>query len=114
MVIAVVAPIVEELTYRGLGFRLLARFGRGAAITLTAMVFAASHGHVAVLPTSFAFGLGLGYLRSHTSSVYPGMAVHVLINAMGVSAIALGPSAATGRDRRCPGSVHPRTRQPTR
>ncbi len=90
MVIAVVAPIVEELTYRGLGFTLLARFGRGAAITLTAMVFAASHGHVAVLPTSFAFGLGLGYLRSRTASVYPGIAVHVLINAMGVSAIALG------------------------
>ncbi len=37
-----------------------------------------------------AFGLGLGYLRSRTGSVYPGIMLHVLVNALSVSAIAFG------------------------
>src|SRR5262249_35596593 len=37
--IAVAAPIVEELTFRGLGFSLLSRFGAGAALAGTAVLF---------------------------------------------------------------------------
>ncbi len=89
MVIALVAPVVEELTYRGLGFTLLERFGQSWAIVLTAALFAVSHGLIALLPISVAFGLGLGYLRRRTGSVYPGIALHVLLNALTVSATAL-------------------------
>jgi len=37
-----------------------------------------------------AFGLGLGYLRSQTGSVYPGILLHILVNALSVAAIAFG------------------------
>ncbi|MGI9022030.1 MAG: CPBP family intramembrane glutamic endopeptidase [Acidimicrobiales bacterium] len=87
MLIAFVGPVVEELTFRGLGFTLLRRYGPGLAIATTGVAFALSHGLLALLPTAAAFGFGLAYLRSRTDSVYPGMLVHVLFNAIGVLAI---------------------------
>jgi len=82
--IIIVGPVVEELTFRGLGFTLLVRFGHGWAIALTAVSFALSHGLIALLPASAVFGAGLAYLRSRTRSVYPGIVLHVLFNALGV------------------------------
>lgn len=81
-VVAVVAPIVEELTYRGLGFTLLVPFGAAAAIVLTAVLFGLSHGLVEALPILTAFGLGLAWIRHRTDSSYPGMVVHGCFNAL--------------------------------
>ena len=81
IVIAVVAPIVEELTFRGLGYSLLARYGRWAAIIGTGLAFGLAHGLVNAFPFLAAFGIGLAYLRSRVNSVYPGMIVHGLFNA---------------------------------
>jgi len=87
MLIAFLGPVVEELTFRGLGFTLLRPYGLGLAIGTTGVLFALSHGLIALLPTAAAFGFGLAYLRSRTDSVYPGMLLHVLFNAIGVLAI---------------------------
>jgi len=87
MLIAFLGPVVEELTFRGLGFTLLRPYGLGLAIATTGVLFALSHGLIALLPTAAAFGFGLAYLRSRTDSVYPGMLLHVLFNAIGVLAI---------------------------
>lgn len=79
--IAVVAPVVEELTFRGLGFSLLRRYGEWTAIVLVGVVFGLAHGLVQALPFLVALGAGLAYLRSRVDSVYPGMIVHGLFNA---------------------------------
>jgi uncharacterized protein len=79
-VVAIVAPIVEELTFRGLGFSLLERFGRPAAIVLVGLAFGLAHGLVEALPILAAFGMALAYLRSRTDSVYPGMLLHATFN----------------------------------
>ena len=81
IVIAVLVPIVEETTFRGLGFSLIRRYGEWAAILLTGLLFGLAHGLVEALPLLVAFGVGLGYLRSRVDSVYPGMIVHGLFNA---------------------------------
>lgn len=81
LVIAVVAPFVEELTFRGLGYSLLARFGQWTAILLVGVSFALAHGLVQAFPFLAAFGAGLAYLRSRVDSVWPGMIVHGLFNA---------------------------------
>jgi membrane protease YdiL (CAAX protease family) len=81
LVIAVVAPIVEEVTFRGLGYSLLARLGRWTAILLVGLLFALAHGLVEAFPFLAAFGAMLAYLRSRVDSVYPGMIVHGLFNA---------------------------------
>jgi membrane protease YdiL (CAAX protease family) len=82
VVIALVAPVVEELTYRGLGFTLLERFGTWVAVAVTAVLFGLSHGLVEGLPVLTVFGLGIGWLRARTGSVYPGMLVHGAFNAL--------------------------------
>lgn len=79
--IAVIAPVVEELTFRGLGFSLLRRYGEWTAIVLVGVLFGLAHGLVQALPLLVALGTGLAYLRSRVDSVYPGMIVHGLFNA---------------------------------
>jgi membrane protease YdiL (CAAX protease family) len=89
-VVAGVAPIVEELTYRGLGFTLLARFGQTAAIVLVGVLFGLGHGLVVALPVLIAFGIGLALLRSRTASVYPSIVLHAIFNSFALaSAVAV-------------------------
>jgi membrane protease YdiL (CAAX protease family) len=94
IVIAVVAPIVEELTFRGLGYSLLVRYGRWTAIIGTGLAFALAHGLVDAFPLLAAFGIGLAYLRSRVDSVYPGMIVHGLFNAIALSVAVSGKPKA--------------------
>jgi CAAX protease family protein len=94
LVVAVVAPIVEELTFRGLGYSLLARYGRWIAIIGTALAFALAHGLVNAFPLLAAFGIGLAYLRSRVDSVYPGMIVHGLFNAIALTVAVAGKPQA--------------------
>lgn len=84
VIVVVVAPVVEELTFRGIGFTLLEPYGQGWAVTLTALAFTLTHGPLSNLPIIFAFGAGLAYLRGRTRSVYPGIVVHALLNISGV------------------------------
>jgi membrane protease YdiL (CAAX protease family) len=93
-VVAVVAPIVEELTFRGLGYSLVARYGRWTAIFGTGLAFALAHGLVDAFPLLAAFGIGLAYLRSRVDSVYPGMIVHGLFNAIALTVAVSGKPQA--------------------
>jgi membrane protease YdiL (CAAX protease family) len=81
VVVAFVAPVVEELTYRGLGFALLAPFGALAAVLVTGLLFGLAHGLLIALPVLSAFGIIVGWLRWKTDSVYPSMLVHSIFNA---------------------------------
>jgi len=78
---AVVGPIVEELTFRGLGFYLLEPYGQTTAIVLIGISFGLWHGLIQALPVLIVFGAGLAYLRSRTDSIYPGMLLHAAFNA---------------------------------
>lgn len=84
---ATLIPVVEELTFRGLGYSLLARYGRVVAIVGTGVIFGLAHGLVLALPILVGFGIGLAWLRSRSESVYPGMVLHGLFNA---ASLALG------------------------
>jgi membrane protease YdiL (CAAX protease family) len=76
--LVLVAPAAEELVFRGLGFATLGRF----ALPLTTALFAIAHGlAVLLIPVAIA-GLVLGLLRERTASVYPGMGVHMSLNAL--------------------------------
>jgi membrane protease YdiL (CAAX protease family) len=90
LVIAVVAPVVEEITFRGLGYSLLLRYGRWAAIVVTGLAFGLAHGLVEAFPFLAAFGMGLAYLRSRVNSVFPGMVVHGLFNAVALTVAVSG------------------------
>jgi membrane protease YdiL (CAAX protease family) len=88
VVVTLLAPVVEELTFRGLGYTLLRRFGRPVASLLVGVTFGLVHGLVQGLPLLVAFGIGLAYLRARTASVYPPILVHAAFNGL-VLAVAL-------------------------
>jgi uncharacterized protein len=88
IVIAGVAPFVEETTYRGLGYGLFSeRFGLWAAIFGTGILFATSHGLVEALPELAIFGFALAWLRSRVDSVFPGMFVHCAFNSFALASV---------------------------
>ena len=80
------APVAEELFFRGLGFSLLARFGRWYAIVITATAFALAHGLLRGFLPLFVFGIGMAFLRDRTKSVYPAIVVHSAFNTIGMIA----------------------------
>jgi uncharacterized protein len=77
-----VAPAVEELTFRGLGYSLLEPLGRVAAVLWVGLAFGLAHGLVEGLPILIVFGAGLALIRARSNSVYPGMIVHGTFNAI--------------------------------
>jgi len=85
-VIVLVGPLVEEATYRGLGYSLLAPAGRVSAVIAVGLAFGLAHGLIAGLPILAAFGAGLALLRAKTESLYPCVLVHAAFNAIALIA----------------------------
>lgn len=92
--IAVFVPIVEEAVCRGVGFRLLQPYGDAVAIGGSAVAFALAHGAVLDFPWVLVTGLGLGYLRSRTASLYPCILLHATVNGVAIVASAFAASGA--------------------
>jgi uncharacterized protein len=80
VLLTIVAPVIEELTFRGVGQSLLRFTGRWPSILLVGVAFGLWHGLVQALLILIPFGIGLAYLRDRTRSVIPGMVVHALFN----------------------------------
>ncbi len=75
----IVAPIVEEVTYRGFVLRSLEKYGKVFAIVVSAVLFGVMHSN---LPQSmFAFGVGLvlGYVAVEYSIVWS-IIIHAINN----------------------------------
>jgi membrane protease YdiL (CAAX protease family) len=79
-VLVFVDPFVEELTFRGLGVAVLARYGAVVAIVGTGVAFAAAHGLIAGFLQLLIFGIAIAVLRWRTRSVFPGMLFHACFN----------------------------------
>ena len=86
---AVVAPFVEELTFRGAGQSLLRFLGRAPSIVLVGLAFGLAHGLVEALLVLVPFGMALAWLRDRTDSVVPGMLVHALFNGVALAVAVL-------------------------
>lgn len=84
-----VAPVVEELTFRGVGQSLLGFLGRRPAIVLVGFSFGLAHGLVEALLVLVPFGMALAWLRDRTKSVYPGMVVHGIFNGVALAVAVL-------------------------
>jgi uncharacterized protein len=85
VVLALVAPFVEEATFRGLGFSLIEPYGRLVAIVAIGVLFGLAHGLVEALPVLVALGAGLAYLRARSESLYPCVLVHAAFNAVALT-----------------------------
>ncbi|WP_422009744.1 CPBP family intramembrane glutamic endopeptidase [Reyranella sp.] len=88
-VLGLLAPIVEELVFRGLFYGWLAgRWNNLVAFVLSSLAFAAAHTEplhiLLVLPLGFWFG----WLRWRTGSLVPTIVAHIINNTIAVSAAA--------------------------
>ena len=80
LAVTLLAPFVEELTYRGLGFSLFSPYGVVLAIVATGVLFGLAHGLLIGLPVLTFFGIVVAWLRAKTGSVYPGILLHAAFN----------------------------------
>ncbi len=95
----VLAPICEELFFRGYLMGVFTRFGRGRAIWSCALLFSLAHGvDMAFLPRALTGAL-LGAMTMRTGSLFAAMLVHgcyniaiILINFSGASGLFTGYS----------------------
>jgi len=85
-----VAPLCEEIFFRGFVFAGLRRgMPLYLAVILSALLFAAAHGDPASFPVLLIIGLLLAILRWQTKSLWPGIFLHCLNNSLGAVEIIL-------------------------
>ncbi len=81
----VVAPLFEELMFRGLAYPALKRrWGTAPALILVSALFALTHLHLPSVAPLFALGLGLGLAYEVSGSLLAPIAMHALFNAVNV------------------------------
>jgi len=89
-VMALLAPLVEEMVFRGLLYGWIAgRWGTVAAWLVSSILFAAAHVEPAHALLVFPLGLWFGWLRRRTESLWPSLVAHVVNNGIAVTAAAL-------------------------
>ncbi len=86
------APIAEEVLCRGYGLaRIRELAGDRRALLYSALVFALLHGSWVKLPSTFAFGLFLGWLVLRAGSLWPALLGHFTNNGAVFVLSRLGP-----------------------
>ncbi len=89
LLVVLAAPVIEELFYRGLLLRAVARrWGDPIAIVASSAVFAASHFQPVVFPGLFVFAVVLAVLAVRTGRLGASVATHVGFNAVTIIALA--------------------------
>lgn len=86
--VAVLTPLWEELFFRGLlQAGASERWGRRAGIAVTALLFAAVHGYLVLVPYYLTLGFALGWLRTFHQSLWGPLAFHMGLNAVASAAL---------------------------
>jgi membrane protease YdiL (CAAX protease family) len=96
LVVTVVAPIAEEILFRGFLYRLLRkRLPVWAAVPVSALIFAVGHGIPVLIPVLFYLGVVFALVVERTRSLGCSIALHAVHNAAAFVAMALALRAGT-------------------
>ena len=80
LLLAVLAPLVEELVFRGLLYGWIAGWNSRAAWLISSLAFAAAHLEPAHIVLVLPLGLLFGWLRRRTDSLLPSLVAHIVNN----------------------------------
>ncbi len=80
--VAVIAPLTEEIVFRGAILNMLRRFGDCFALLISSLLFAFVHMNLVQMPNAFIMGLVIGYFTLCTGSLWTGVCIHVLNNSL--------------------------------
>ncbi|MDY4964395.1 MAG: type II CAAX endopeptidase family protein [Ruminococcus callidus] len=75
-----VAPITEELLYRGFFLKVMSRVSQRFGIFMSALFFSLAHENIAQGILTFLVGVLLGYIATKHDSIIPCILVHFTIN----------------------------------
>lgn len=78
--LVVVAPVSEEIVFRGLTLKALSPFGRKNAIILSAVLFALMHKNIPQAVGAFAIGIIFAIVDIKADSIVPSIIMHSLNN----------------------------------
>ena len=101
LVVAVLAPITEEVMFRGVLLKALGGLGRRAAIVLSALIFAGFHlfgltgdllrGAVLIVPTFFVMGVILAAVTWRRGRLGPAIFIHSGFNLLALVILLMPP-----------------------
>jgi membrane protease YdiL (CAAX protease family) len=84
----IAAPLVEEIVFRGFFFQGLRQVhGWNKAALISSAVFAAMHLQLEALFPTFILGYALAFIFHRAKSIWPGMILHMLVNALGICVV---------------------------
>lgn len=79
-----IGPFTEELFWRGLGGSVLRRFGIPAAVVGTAATWVLVHGLLEAIPALLVLGVGFGWVRMRSGSMWPSFVAHAAYNGLAI------------------------------
>ncbi len=86
----VLAPLFEELVFRGVLLPVVAKeLGSAWGVIVSAIVFALAHLSVGELPPLLVLGIGLGFLRLSSGRLFPCVLMHSLWNGVTFTSLIL-------------------------
>lgn len=80
----IIAPIAEEMVFRGWLLKILNKYGTTLAIIFSSLAFGLIHGTITQSIPAFFIGLILGYISWKYKSVIPTAAIHITTNFISV------------------------------
>ena len=78
--VAVLAPLFEEIVYRGLIIKLLSARSKSAAVLVSALAFGLMHGNIPQAASAFATGLIYAVIALRCGSIVPTVLIHSFNN----------------------------------
>lgn len=95
VVVGLLAPLVEELVFRGAILRSLLKWHQNhwVPIALSAALFALSHFNPAQMPHALLVGFLLGWMYYRTDSIVPGVVLHWVNNSVAYAVYNLSKAA---------------------
>ena len=86
LIVALLPAVCEELLFRGFLYSSFeARMTQGKAIVLVSVIFGLYHMNVVQSTTTAVIGLAICYLSAQSESLFPGILMHFLNNALSVT-----------------------------
>lgn len=80
MYTCIIAPITEELFFRGMLLKVFSKANQRFAIFITALFFGMAHGNIPQFILAYVLGLMLAVITMKHSSIIPAIIVHMFVN----------------------------------
>ncbi len=78
----VIAPLTEEIMFRGALMKIFSKADRRFAIVISAVFFGLAHGNMPQFMLAFLIGIFFGHIDMKHNSIIPSIIVHIFINSM--------------------------------